>query len=111
VLDFGYLHGLFQEFVHRFFSNAHFQICDRPTSPIFTDPAYLELIRQRKYLELIPRDINDLDANMGPYRVILLGEIIEHLDPTHVMEILRKLRKMILPGGALVITTPNGGSL
>jgi 2-polyprenyl-3-methyl-5-hydroxy-6-metoxy-1,4-benzoquinol methylase len=111
VLDFGYLHGLFQEFVHRFFPNAHFQVCDRPDSPIFTDPAYLELIRQRTYLNLVPRDINDLDASMGPYRVILLGEIIEHLDPSRVMEVLRQFRKMIQPGGVLVITTPNGGSL
>ena len=112
ILDFGYLHGLFQEFVHRFFPQARFTVCDRPGSPIFSDEAYLKIIRRRNYLTLTPRDINDLDENMGgPYRVVLLGEIIEHLDPTRAMEILGKLRKLVLPGGVLIVTTPNAGGL
>lgn len=111
VLDFGYLDGLFQEFLHRFFPKARLDICDRPASGIFTDEAYLKLICGRKYLNLIARDINDLDVSMGPYRVVILGEIIEHLDPTCVMEVLRKLRKVVSPGGVLLITTPNAAGL
>ena len=46
-----------------------------------------------------------------PTPAVLLGEIIEHLDPSHVLEILRKLRAVVAPGGVLVVTTPNGAGL
>jgi hypothetical protein len=111
ILDFGYLHGLFQEFVHRFFPKAHLTVFDRPDSTIFQDREYQSLIGKRDYLKLLPGDINEFDDTMGPYRVIFLGEIVEHLNPTDVVELLQKFRKSISPGGTLLITTPNAAGL
>lgn len=111
MLDFGYLHGLTQEFLHRAFPGARITVCDRPSSPVFSDEKYSAAIRQRSYLNLVPRDISDLDGLEAKYQVIMLGEIIEHLDPTQVARCLSKLRTLILPGGALIITTPNASGL
>jgi hypothetical protein len=54
VLDFGYLHGLVPEFLHRFFPRSQFTIFDHPASPNFTNPGYQELIKSRSYLTLKP---------------------------------------------------------
>ncbi|MEO8244355.1 MAG: selenide, water dikinase SelD [bacterium] len=53
VLDFGYLHGLVPEFLHRFFPRSRFTILDHPDSPNFRNAEYLSVIRQRDYLKLI----------------------------------------------------------
>ena len=111
MLDFGFLHGLTQEFIHRFFPKAKITVCDLPSSPNFKDQKYLEAIRSRGYLELVPCNINDLDESKPGYDVIMLGEIIEHLDPTQVAKALSKLRKVVKPGGLMMITTPNGAGL
>lgn len=108
ALDFGYLHGLVPEFLHRFFPGANFTVYDRPGSPIFSDEQYLGIIRRREYLKLMSRDIHELAGSTGNYQVIVLGEIIEHLDPTQVAGVLRNLRKLVKPGGLLLVTTPNG---
>lgn len=111
VLDFGYLHGLTQEFLHRGFPGAKITVCDLPSSPIFEDKGYMQSIRERGYLELIPSSIDDVLKLGRQFKVIMLGEIIEHLDPTQVAKMFENLRKVMLPGGLLIITTPNASGL
>ena len=111
MLDFGYLHGLTQEFIHRFFPQAAITVCDLPSSPNFKNQKYLDAIKSRGYLELVPCNINDLDESKPGYDVIMLGEIIEHLDPTQVAKALSKLRRVVKTGGLMIITTPNGAGL
>jgi 2-polyprenyl-3-methyl-5-hydroxy-6-metoxy-1,4-benzoquinol methylase len=111
VLDFGYLHGLIPEFVHRFFPQAHVTVHDHPDSPNFKNPDYLALIRRRNYLTLLPRDINGWQAPAEKFDVVILGELIEHLDPTVVAKFLEALRTCVKPDGVLIITTPNGAGL
>jgi hypothetical protein len=108
ILDVGYLHGLIPEFIHRFFPKARFTICDRPESPVFHDPVYQEMIRPRTYLKLVPCDIKDVASIGGKFQVMLLGEMIEHVDPTLVVASLQRLRKLIAGDGVLIISTPNG---
>jgi 2-polyprenyl-3-methyl-5-hydroxy-6-metoxy-1,4-benzoquinol methylase len=111
VLDFGYLHGLIPEFLHRFFPNAQFTVLDHPDSPNFQNEDYLQLIKTRKYLKLEPCDIRRVNEREGNFDLIVLGEIIEHLDPTLVADSVRSLRKKIRERGRLLITTPNGGGI
>lgn len=111
VLDFGYLHGLSQEFFHRNFPRAKITVCDRPESPIFSDPAYQASIQAREYLTLVPQNIRDAGRLAKRFRVIVLGEIIEHLDPTLAADVLRQLRQLAAPDALLVVTTPNGSGL
>lgn len=109
ILDVGYLHGLIPEFIHRYFPKARFTICDRPESPVFHDPAYKELTRSRAYMELVPCDIKNVASmGRGKFDVILLGEMIEHVDPTVVVASLLSLRQLVDPSSLLIITTPNG---
>jgi 2-polyprenyl-3-methyl-5-hydroxy-6-metoxy-1,4-benzoquinol methylase len=111
VLDFGYLHGLTQEFFHRAFPNAKIDVCERPSSPVFRDKTYMAEVERRTYLKLIPCDLADFPATDKKYDVIVVGEVIEHLDPSLVAKGLEKWRAAITPGGVLIITTPNGAGL
>jgi 2-polyprenyl-3-methyl-5-hydroxy-6-metoxy-1,4-benzoquinol methylase len=92
VLDVGYLHGLVPEFLHRFFPGSWFTVLDRPDSPIFRNPEYQAMIRSRRYLDLLPLDVGDVDQLDEKFDVIILGEIIEHLDPTFTADLFDKLR-------------------
>lgn len=111
AISFGYLHGLPEEFLHRFFPGARFTTCDRAESPIFSDPAYLSLISKRQYVRLKPLNISDVNRLTETYQVIFLGEIIEHINPTMVFDALRDLSGLAAPNSILVITTPNGSGL
>ena len=107
VLDVGYLHGLLPEFIQRNYLNVRFTVIDHPQSPIFNNPGYLKLIAGRNYLKLVPLDLKQVDSLTETYDLIVLGEVVEHLDPTEVTKTLQELRKKINPGGLLLITTPN----
>ena len=111
VLDFGYLLGLVPEFLHRFFPNAVFTVLDHPQSPIFQNQEYLQLIATRSYLELQPCDISNVATHEGRYELIVLGEIIEHLDPTVAAKAATALRQKVAEDGRLLITTPNAAGI
>ncbi len=111
VLDFGYLHGLVPEFLHRFFPRSRFIVLDHPDSPNFRNAEYLKLIHQRDYLRMEPCDIADVDKRADQFDLIILGEIIEHLDPTLVAKAATHLRKRVTESGRLLITTPNGAGI
>jgi Methyltransferase domain len=111
VLDFGYLHGVVPEFLHRFFPKAQFVVLDHPGSPNFRNQEYLNLIKDRAYLKLEPCDIACVDKQDGIFDVIVLGEIIEHLDPTLVAKAVSHLKCKIGDHGRLLITTPNGAGI
>ena len=111
VLDFGYLHGLVPEFLHRFFPNAKFLVFDHPASPVFRSPEYLQLIKKRAYVELEARDLAQLEDVTGEYDLMVLGEIIEHLDPTVFIKLSDSGKRLLKKGGHMLITTPNSAGL
>src|SRR4051812_26413661 len=111
VLDFGYLHGLVSEFLHRSFPNATFTVFDHPDSPVFKSPEYLRIIQERKYLRLEPRDLHELDGVSGEYDLLVLGEIIEHLDPTVFIKLTDAAGRLLKKGGCMLVTSPNAAGL
>jgi Methyltransferase domain len=111
ILDFGFLHGLTQEFLHRALQNASITVCDLPSSPIFQDEKYLSVIKQRKYLRLLPLNLNDIQKLSEKFDVIILAEVIEHLDPTQTARALSNLKQAANPGCILIVTTPNAAGL
>jgi len=111
ILDFGYLHGLLPEFIHRSFPQASITVCDRPESPVFFNPAYRKMIAQRPYLKIEPYSLQEIDGLSGTFDLIILGEVIEHMNPTEVRDALLGLRRKISPSGGILITTPNGAGL
>lgn len=47
----------------------------------------------------------------GSYDLVLLIEVVEHLDDTRLDETLREIARLLKPGGLLFITTPNEENL
>jgi 2-polyprenyl-3-methyl-5-hydroxy-6-metoxy-1,4-benzoquinol methylase len=113
VLDVGYLHGIVPEFLHRFFPKAQFTVLDHPASPVFSNPDYLQIIESRSYLKLLPLDLAQVEQMPGSFDLIVLGEIIEHMDPTTVARVVGSLRQKVRPAnnGLLLVTTPNGAGV
>jgi 2-polyprenyl-3-methyl-5-hydroxy-6-metoxy-1,4-benzoquinol methylase len=111
ILDVGYLHGLTQEFTHRAFPRAQITVFDLPSSPIFSDLAYLRAIETRGYLTLKPKNADELSRSDGVFDVFILGEVIEHMDPTQVARLVSNLAKMASENAVLIITTPNAAGL
>jgi 2-polyprenyl-3-methyl-5-hydroxy-6-metoxy-1,4-benzoquinol methylase len=53
-------------------------------------------------IKALPSKINDGTADL-----VLLTEVIEHLDDSMLTEVLKECRRILSPGGKLIITTPN----
>jgi 2-polyprenyl-3-methyl-5-hydroxy-6-metoxy-1,4-benzoquinol methylase len=59
-------------------------------------------------LEFVAGNIFDLgESHLGKYDVVLATEVIEHV--AHPDEFVGKLASLVRPGGAIVLSTPNGG--
>jgi len=54
-----------------------------------------------------PQDYRTLDEVRGPFDLILMIEVIEHLGFEDALSLLPKLREFLAPGGRLLLTTPN----
>lgn len=73
------------------------------------DPAAVSVARKVSQSDnVVMGTVDDLDSN-EQYDVITLIHVIEHLlDP---LETLEKCRNLLKPGGKLILSTPNAGSL
>jgi len=111
VLDIGYLHGIVPEFLHREFPLAKFIVIDHPDSPVFRNGDYQKLISSRQYLQLVSCNIGEAQRLNRKFNLIIMGELIEHLDPTFAIESIVKLTALLHEGGRLVITTPNANGI
>jgi 2-polyprenyl-3-methyl-5-hydroxy-6-metoxy-1,4-benzoquinol methylase len=111
VLDVGYLHGLVPEFLHRSFPKARITVIDHPASPVFRNEEYKKLIQTRHYVEVLPCNLEDVDSLKKKFNLVILGEVIEHLDPTFTVKAIAKTRAMLHHKSCLIITTPNLSSL
>ena len=110
-LEVGFLNGLTPKTITHFIKNAHFDVLERPECQIFTDKIAQERLKNKR-IHLIPADLNDLINHKisikKKYDVIILGEVIEHLDPSMTLNVLTYFNQNLLAkDGKLVITTPN----
>jgi SAM-dependent methyltransferase len=55
----------------------------------------------------VPRDYYSLDDIDEQFDLIILFEVIEHLELEQGVEMLRRLRALLVDGGQLIISTPN----
>lgn len=53
------------------------------------------------------QDYHDIDAIEGRYDLVYAFEVIEHMAPQQGLQMLRKLRTHLAPGGTLLLGTPN----
>ena len=53
----------------------------------------------------------DLADLTGPFDAVIASEILEHLDDDELRDSLALIRDRLVPGGKLLVTTPNGYSL
>ena len=59
------------------------------------------------YERLILSSADDIDAPDNTYDDIVAGEVIEHIDPADAANVLKELRRVLKPGGRVLLTTPN----
>lgn len=88
--------------------NVSWSVVDHPESLTFTDPIVRQWTEERG-IRCIPRDHRqqvDL-PDMPPADIVLCTEIIEHLDYSDMIALMRSCRAALKPGGILICTTPN----
>jgi SAM-dependent methyltransferase len=83
-------------------------VVDHPQSLTFTDP-HIRRWTQERGIACIAHDHR---AGVGPISappadIVLCTEIVEHLDYSDTVALLRACRAALKPGGLLVVTTPN----
>jgi len=66
---------------------------------------YVRLKQERGTITFAPGDAFELDFETR-FDLVLIAEIIEHV--AHPDEFLAKIRRLVRPGGYVVMTTPNG---
>jgi SAM-dependent methyltransferase len=69
-----------------------------------------ELLREANLDENALQAI-DLEELPGPFDAVIASEILEHLDDDELRESLALIHDRLVPGGKLLVTTPNGYSL
>lgn len=52
-------------------------------------------------------DYYSLDDIKENFNIVLLFEVIEHLEFNEAVQMLKKIRNLLIPGGRLILTTPN----
>ncbi|MFQ5634202.1 MAG: methyltransferase domain-containing protein [Gammaproteobacteria bacterium] len=77
------------------------------------DPARQGNLLEREGLTIFAHDLESDDPGqglVGQYDVVILNEVFEHLR-MNPLQVLRKLRSWLRPGGRLILSTPNAQSL
>jgi 2-polyprenyl-3-methyl-5-hydroxy-6-metoxy-1,4-benzoquinol methylase len=69
--------------------------------------ASVERFSNAAHIRLLPGNLFDVDpANVGTFDLVIACEIIEHV--AHSVEFLKQLKRLLAPGGRILLTTPNG---
>lgn len=87
-----------------------FEVCglEHPDREFLKDDSYLARMRDAG-IKLIT---SDMDNGMLPFSdsmfdVVLFCEVLEHLSPIKVPQIIAELSRIVKPNGAVIITSPN----
>ena len=110
ILEFG--PSEFSAMFGRLVPAAEFAIVDRPVPADyvgFTEARCRAALRCTRYAAVDLAKVADMDAKLGAlgaFDLIVLAEVIEHL-PIHPVDLLTRIVRMLAPGGALYLTTPN----
>ena len=67
-------------------------------------------IRNVKLVECDLRNLNDI-KNIGKYDLILLVDVIEHIQMEEADKMIKNFKKLLVPGGKICVITPNFHSL
>jgi len=89
-------------------ANISWAVIDHPESLTFTDPHVREWTEERG-IRCIPHDHRKQSSppDTPPADIVLCTEIIEHLDYSDMIALMRSCRAALKPGGLLLCTTPN----
>jgi predicted SAM-dependent methyltransferase len=89
-------------------AKVSWSVIDHPESLTFTDPNVRRWTEERG-IDCIARDHRKQSGppNTPPADIVLCTEIIEHLDYSDMIALIRSCRAALKPGGLLICTTPN----
>jgi 2-polyprenyl-3-methyl-5-hydroxy-6-metoxy-1,4-benzoquinol methylase len=70
-------------------------------------PEYVAKMAPGVYDQLAGGFLQDYEAPEGHYDAILMGEVIEHVPLDAIDPVLEAVKRLLRPGGLLLLTTPN----
>lgn len=104
-LEVGFLHGFTPKSIVNFLDNTEVVCIDRPSSEIFQSEEVKNFNSdENSKIKVKPLDLNETDNfknEIGKFDVIILGEVIEHIDPIFCSTILKNFYNNFLEGGEL----------
>jgi SAM-dependent methyltransferase len=71
----------------------------------------IERLPEGVYVHAAVGDAGTLPFDDGAFDAVVAGEFVEHLAPADVDQVLLALRRVLRPGGVLLLTTPNPDGL
>lgn len=98
LLDVGSEEGFFLDMLEGRFSRA-----------VGIDPVYKEVQHQDRRLMVPGRFPHDLEAVQGPFDVITMIAVLEHLPVDDLEGAARACSELLAPGGRVIITMPSPG--
>jgi hypothetical protein len=111
ILDFGYLRGMLPKVILSF-RRAHYTVFDHPGADFFRNTAE-QALAERLNVVVESCDLTDRAAlraklvSKPKFDAIILGEVVEHLDPTVAADVIATLAQSLGSRGKLIVTTPN----
>ena len=101
--------------VEKIVSSLHFRVAATAREAVGIDHAedvVRELQSRHPHLRLRACDIEDVEravAEWAPFELVLFGDLVEHLgNPGRALD---AVRSVLVPGGELILTTPNAFGL
>lgn len=106
ILDIGCFAGTFLSLVpeHRFARQVGVDIL--PEQIAYANATYGTPFREFRHI----KSIKDLSTIKGKFDCVTLIEVIEHLHPHEIKDLMDGIVDVLTPGGKLVLTTPNYAS-
>lgn len=106
ILDIGCFAGTFLSLVpeHRFARQVGVDIL--PEQIAYANATYGTPFREFRHI----KSIKDLSTIKGKFDCVTLIEVIEHLHPDEIKDLMDGIVDVLTPGGKLVLTTPNYAS-
>jgi SAM-dependent methyltransferase len=94
--------------LRRRFPAAQLTGVEHPGRPYVWKPAYRE-VHKAERICLAAADLvgSGLPFRTATFDVAVLAEVLEHLPPNAVPAVLTEIARILVPGGTLVLTTPN----
>jgi len=88
-------------------SNEKVKTTEHPSRGYLSSSSYQHFLKKHG-VELFPCDLLDgLPFEKNSFKQVYFCDVIEHLPPAHISFVLQEIYRVLMPGGTLILSTPN----